>query len=97
MYTNIVKKPLLFVTLFIVVATACDMSVSVAPSTGPAPLPTNTMNAVSASSTPIPPSITSLPATTVPNATSTTSQQSFEGVEISVAPLSIVLPPGQHI
>ena len=94
MYTNIVKKPLLFITLFIVVAMACDMSVSVAPSTKPAPLPTNTISAISGSPTPIPPSVTSLPATLAPNLTPTASQQFFEGVEVSVDPLSIVLPPG---
>jgi len=94
MYTNIVKKPLLFISLFIVVAMACDMSVSVAPSTSPAPVPTNTMNAASGSPTPIPPSVTSLPATAAPNATSTIPPQFFEGLEVSVAPLSIVLPPG---
>jgi hypothetical protein len=94
MYTNIVKKPLLFISLFVVVAMACDMSVSVAPSTSAAPLPTNIMNAGSASPTSIPPSVTSLPATADANTTSPTPEQSFEGVEVSVAPVSIVLPPG---
>jgi hypothetical protein len=92
MYNTIVKKPLLFISLFIVVAMACDMSVSVAPSTSPA-LSTNTVGAAPGSPTPIAASITSLPTTLASNATPTALQQSFEGVEVSVDPLSIVLPP----
>jgi hypothetical protein len=91
---NNMKKPLLLISLFIVVAIACDMSVSVAPSTSPAPMPTNTISAAWGSPTPIPASITSLPATLAPNMTPTALQQSFEGVEVSVDPLHMVLPPG---
>ena len=94
MYNTIVKKPLLFISLFIVVALACDVSVSVAPSTSLAPLATNTVGAVPGSPTPIAASVTSLPATLASNATPTALQQSFEGVEVSVDPLSIILPPG---
>jgi hypothetical protein len=94
MYSTIVKKPLLFISLFIVVAMACDMSVSVAPSISPVPLPTNTVGAVPGSPTPIAASVTSLPATFTSNVTPTALQRSFEGVEVSVDPLSIVLPAG---
>src|ERR1044071_1487653 len=85
-----VKKSLLFICMFIVVAMACDMSVSVAPSTGPAPLPTNTMIAVSESPTAIPALPTSTPATSAPAAQPT----SVTGAAVSFWPLSLVLPPG---
>lgn len=99
MYSTIVKKIFSFLSLLILVA--CNASVTGAPSTSPAPLPTNTM--IPASVTPIlatlaptqiPASPTFLPATLVPQATFTAVQPSFEGVQVSVDPLSIVLPPG---
>ena len=96
------KKTFLFLSLFIVVTlVACDVSVSVAPSTSPAPLPTNTMLQAGVSPIPetvvptqIPASVTPIPATIAPSATPTTLQPSFEGVEVSVDPLSIVLSSG---
>jgi hypothetical protein len=88
------KKAFLFLSVFIVVALACDLSVTVVPPTSPAPLPTNTMIPVSETSTLIPASATPIPATFAPNATTTALQPSFEGVELSVDPLSIVLWPG---
>ena len=87
MYNTKVKKTLLFITLFIVFAIACDLSVAISPSTGTAPLPTNTV--IAASET-----FTSIPATVAPAATSTLPQTSFEGAEVFFGSLRLVLPPG---
>lgn len=87
MYNTKVKKTLLFITLFIVFAIACDLSVAISPSTGTAPLPTNTV--IAASET-----FTSIPATVAPAATSTPPQTSFEGAEVFFGSLRLVLPPG---
>lgn len=88
------KKAFLFLSVFIVVALACDLSVLVMPPTSPAPLPTNTMIPTSGTPAQIPASATLIPATLAPNATPTTLQPSFDGVEVAVGPLSIVLSPG---
>ena len=87
MYNTKVKKTLLFITLFIVFAIACDLSVAISPSTGTAPLPTHTV--IAASET-----FTSIPATVAPAATSTLPQTSFEGAELFFGSLRLVLPPG---
>lgn len=87
---NLRRTPLLFISIFILVAIACDMSVSVAPSTRSAPLPTNTMLAVSASPTAIPALPTSAPATSAPAA----QPISVTGTAVSFWPLSLVLPAG---
>src|SRR5687768_8120785 len=83
MYNTKVKKTLLFITLFIVFAIACDLSVAISPSTGTAPLPTNTV--IAASET-----FTSIPATVAPAATSTLPQTSFEGAEVFFGSLRLV-------
>jgi hypothetical protein len=88
------KKILLFLSLFIVVTLACDLSFTVAPSTGPAPLPTNTTIPATEAPTQFPASPTGIPATLTANTTPTTLQPSFEGVEVSVDPLRIILPSG---
>jgi hypothetical protein len=44
MHSTIVKKAFLFLSLFILVSLACDLSFTVAPPTSPAPLPTNTID-----------------------------------------------------
>jgi hypothetical protein len=89
------KKILLF-SLVLLVVLACDMSVAVGPSPSPIPPPANTI--VTASITPIqiPASATvvaaspsAIPATAAPIDPPT----SFEGVEVAVDPLHIVLPP----
>ena len=92
MHTTRLKNPLLFISLLILVSLACDLSVTVAPSTSAAPLPTNTM--IPASVTPNLATLapTQIPATFVPNSTSSAPQGSFEGVEVAVDPLRIVLP-----
>ena len=88
------KKIILYLCLSIVLTLAsCDLSVNIAPPTNPAPLPTN---AVLASVTPVQivASPSSIPATVAPNPTATAPVTSFDGLEVSVGPLSIVLPPG---
>lgn len=85
------KKIFLFLSIFTVVTLACDLSVTVAPSTSPAPLPTNTTIPATGAPTQILASPTFIPATLAPNATPTILQPSFEGVEVSVHPLSVVL------
>ena len=94
MHNTIVKRPLLFISMFIVMAMACDLTVTVAPSTSPASLPTNNMipasgtpNLATVAATQILPSLTPIPATVAPNVTP-------DRVEVSAGPLSIVLPTG---
>ncbi|RPJ27152.1 MAG: hypothetical protein EHM33_09050 [Chloroflexi bacterium] len=88
------KKVFLFLSIFVLVSLACDMSVTVAAPTSPAPVPTNTTIPATGAPTQISASPTSLPATPVPSAIPTVQQPSFDGVEVSVDPLSIVLSPG---
>jgi hypothetical protein len=87
------KKVFLFISLFILIALACDLSVTVAPSTSPAPLSTNTAlpatSVPNATPTEIPASATMLPATAIPTALPPTSEE----VEVSIDPLSLVLSP----
>ena len=94
MYSTVVKKVFLFIAIFMIASLACDLSVSVAPSTSPALLPTNTMIPGTEAPTQISASLTPIPATSASSTTPTAPQPSFEGVEISVDPLSIVLSPG---
>lgn len=84
MYT--LKKSLWFASLFIFVSLACDLSGMARTPTSLTPVPTNTGMFPTLSPT-------SLPAATVPNATTATLQPTFEGVEVSVDPLRIVLSP----
>lgn len=84
------KKTFLFLSLFVLVSLACDLSVTVANSTPPASLPTDTASAASSS---IPASPTGVPATLAPSLTPTAQGPSFEGVEVSVDPLSVVVSP----
>jgi hypothetical protein len=50
MQNTTIKKIFLFLSIFIVVTLACDLSVTVVPSTSPVPLPTITMVAASPAS-----------------------------------------------
>ncbi len=93
MYNSLMKKSFLFVTLFMVIFLACDLSFTVASPTDQAPLPTNTAIPATGVPTQIPDSPTSLPATLAVEPTTTDLQPSFEGVEVTVDPLSIVLSP----
>ena len=94
MRSNLVKGSFLFLSLFVIVSLACDMSVTVNPPTSPVSLATNTVIPVTQAPSQMPASPTSIPATIIPNATATTLQPSFDGVEIAVDPLEIVLPHG---
>jgi len=87
------KRIYLFLSIFVLVALACDLSVTVASPTSPAPLPTNTMIQASAIPTQIPASVTPVPATLAPSATPTTQQPSFEGEEVFVSPVTIHISP----
>jgi hypothetical protein len=89
MHSTVLKKVFLFISLFIVMSLACDLSVTVAPPTSPAPLPTNAVIPTVEIPTQIPAS-----PTLAPNPTATALGPSFEGVEVTVDPLSIVLPSG---
>lgn len=84
------KKIFLYLSIFIVVPLACDLAVTVAPSTDPAPLPTNTMIPALESPTQIPASATSIPTTVAP----TSQPPSVDGVTVTYGPLGFVLPSG---
>jgi len=86
MYNSLMKKSLLFVTLLTVISLACDLSFTVASPTDQAPLPTNTVIPV----TEVP---TQVPATLAVDPSATALQSDFEGIEVAVDPLSIVLSP----
>ncbi len=89
------KKIFLFLCLLVIASLACGLAVTVAPTNNsPALLPTNTVIPAVGIPTQIPAIATSIPATLAPNATATEPVISPEGVEVSVGPLSIVLPPG---
>jgi hypothetical protein len=72
---------------------ACDLSVTVSDPTSPALLPTNTSSPAIDPTTQISASPTSVSATLVPTGITTAPPLSFEGVEVTVDPLSIVLAP----
>ena len=101
------KKNFLLLSIFTIVTLACDLSVTVAPSTSSAPLPTNTVIpatgdpttilatlALNATSTQVPASATLIPVTVSPTSTATALQPVTNEVEVAVGPLSIVLSPG---
>lgn len=75
------KKIFLFLSIFIVVTTACDLAVAVAPTPNVAPQPTNTT--IPTTEAPVP--------TTV---ASTGQPPSIEGVMVTYGPLGFVLPSG---
>lgn len=88
------KRVFLFLSLLLITSLACDLSVTVAPPAGPAPLPTNTAIPATEAPTQIPDLPTLSAATLAPNPTATVPQTTFEGVEVTVDPLTIVLPSG---
>jgi hypothetical protein len=94
MHSTIVKKVFLFLSLFIVMSLACDLSVTVAPPTSLTSLPANTVVPATEAPTQIADSPTLSAATLIPNPTATSLGPSFEGVEVTVDPLSIVLSSG---
>jgi hypothetical protein len=87
------NKTFLFLILFTVVSLACDMSFTVAAPTSQPLIPTNAVIPPTEVPTQIQASPTSLPTTLVPQPTAIAAQPSFEGIEVSVEPLSIVLSP----
>src|SRR5689334_7681888 len=93
MYKTFVKRPFRFLILFTVVSLACDMSFTVASPTSQPPIPTSTTIPPTEVPTQIQAAPTSLSATLIPQPTATALQPSFEGTEVSVEPLSIVLSP----
>jgi hypothetical protein len=100
------KKILVFLPLFLIVAQACDVTVSVAPPTDLIPLPTNIMISVSGAATEIPASATPIPATLAPTqipAPATSAPTTFvpneqptssAGLVTTYGQLTIVVPPG---
>lgn len=80
------KKISLFLSLSILVTLACDLLVTVAPTAIPAPV---TPVLATVAPTRVPSSTTPISETAAPTAL----QPSFEGVEVAVHPLSIVLSP----
>ena len=81
------KKTLLFLAIFVIVSMACDLSVTVVPTSNPAPLPTSTSI----------PAATSIPVTSITEATvvpAATLPPAFDGAEVAVDPLHIVIPTG---
>ena len=89
MNSSTVKKFFLFLSIFIVMSMACDLSVTTVTPTNPAPLSTNTTSPVIDSATTTPEIFISLtqamPATVVPTAA--------QPVEVTVDPLTILLSP----
>jgi len=83
------KKIILFLTIFIVVTLACDLAITAAPATDPAPQPTNTFPALE-NPTQIPASATSISATEAP----TSQPPSVDGVTVTYGPLGFVLSSG---
>jgi hypothetical protein len=90
----VIKKTFLFLSIFIIVALACDLSMAVAPPTSPVALSTNTMVPAAEIHTQIPASTTPIPVTSAPEATSTAPVPAFEGVEAFYGPLRLGLPSG---
>jgi hypothetical protein len=94
------KKIFLFLSLFIVVTLACDLAVTVAPPTSPAPLSTNTVVPATAVSTQIPASVTSSPATQAATeipataALIPTTEAPTAGTTATFGSLTLVVPPG---
>ena len=89
------KKIYFFLSIFIVVALACDLSINITPSSNtvvPQP-PSATVQAVE-TSTDVPASATIVPITTVPGATSTFPLPPTNGTQVFYRPVSLVLPTG---
>jgi hypothetical protein len=87
------KKASLFLSLFVLVSLACDMTVILSAPTNPAPLPTNTTIPSADVPSQVPASPTNIPATLAPAATAAALQPTPAGVEVTVDPLRIVLSP----
>ena len=93
MQSTLLKKVCSFLSLFILITLACDMSVTLQSPTSPPTLHAYTRVPASEGPTQIPASPTSLPATLAPGEAATATQLSFEGIEVTVDPLSVVISP----
>jgi hypothetical protein len=86
------KKMFIFLTLFILVVAACDMSAP--PTTGPSPtsLPLNSTILPTEVAVEVP-SNTVIPTSEVPVEIPNTPEPAFEGIPVFFQPLSLLLPP----
>lgn len=91
------KKIILFLSIFIVVTSACDLAVTVAAPTEPATIPTTTVvpalddpTQIPATSTPVPSTEAPVPATVAP----TSQPPSVDSVSVTYGPLGFVLSSG---
>lgn len=82
------RKTFLFLSLMIIMSLACDLSVTVVPTSDPATLPTNTSLPASPTQAPATPAVeaTAVTVATIPPV--------FEGNGVAVDPLHVVIPPG---
>jgi hypothetical protein len=94
MHSIIVKKTLLFLSIFILAALACNLPLAAATPTSLDPAPTKPLVPASETAFQIPASATPVPATEAPGETPSVAQPSFEGAAASYGPLSLTLPPG---
>ena len=95
MHSTIVKKIFLFLSIFTIATLACDLAVTVAPTSDPLPLPTNTIPAVE-NPTQIPATATSIPTAEVPvptTAAPTVQPPFITGAMVTYGPLGFILPP----
>ena len=83
------KRKLLFISITVVMAMACDVLVTVVPPASPESLPTNTVIPASPIPSAIPASATTLPPTSVPSPTQPVSL----GEQVSAGPVSLALLP----
>lgn len=88
------KKLLLFLSIFLVVSLACDLAVTIAQPTSPAPMPTNTMVPAAATSTQVPVTATSIPATSAPTEMPTEVPPVADGVDVFFGQVGLSLPSG---
>ncbi len=89
------KRLFLSLSIFVLAAVACNSPVTaVAPTTGPAVVSTDTVAPTKIAPTSIPATSTAIAATAAPTQVSTAPLPASGGMEVSVGPLSLVLPPG---
>jgi hypothetical protein len=92
------RKIFIFICTLTIMALACDLSVTVAPTTGPASTSTNTVVTSTLAPTQVPDSATPTPEVfialtqAIPNATATSAPTSSAGTAVTYSPLSLVIP-----
>ena len=94
MYSTLLKRSFFLLSLFALVALACDMTVNTSPSaaTNPAPLPTNTLLPTTAAPIQIAATPTAIPPTLAPSTIMATLPTAVDDIEAIVDPLRIILP-----